>query len=236
MIDLVYCGGGNARLAQIAIDAGFKFGAQLPCTIYYPIWFADQNWKKPDRQAYMSALSQYRPMMATVLDLEREAQLSEVLSWAEEVAQYVQIVQIIPKVSGIISKLPRRIGGADVRLGYSVPTRHGATFVPIWEFEGWSVHLLGGSPHAQMRLCYYLDVQSVDGNMANLMAVRFCKYWAPPNLWLPVGKKGEGHDVPYEAFRRSCVNIMKAFVVCNYPETSPIAKDIQMVQEGIHHG
>jgi hypothetical protein len=165
-MELIYCADGNRRFAQIAIDHGYLYGAQLPKTVYFPPFFADQCWKKPNRAAYMAALAQHRPHMASVLDLERADQLDEVLSWAEEAAQYVQCVMLIPKVFGIIPRLPRRIGGADVRLGYSVPTKFGGTELPVWEFAGWPVHLLGGSPNAQMELAHYMAVESADGNMA----------------------------------------------------------------------
>ena len=58
MLDLVYCAGGNARFAQIAIDAGYKYGARLPATVYHPVYFADQDWHAPDRARYMAALAQ----------------------------------------------------------------------------------------------------------------------------------------------------------------------------------
>jgi len=194
---------------EIAVAHNFKYGAQLPGTIYGPIFMADQNWKKPNRAAYMAALAQHRPHMASVLDLERESQLDEVLSWAAEAAQYVSVVMIIPKAFGIIPSIPRRIGGADVRLGYSVPTKFGGTELPVWEFAGWPVHLLGGSPGAQMQLAHYMDVRSADGNMAMKAATRFCDYWTPD------GWRGTGtmQDAPYEAFRRSCENIAAAWKV-----------------------
>src|SRR5687767_13504887 len=122
MIDLIFCGGKNARFAEIAISAGYRYGAQLPCTTYAPVYFADQNWKNPDRTAYMSALEIHKPFIASVIDFERIEQKAEVLSWAEQAAQYVHVVMIIPKVSGEIRMLPRKIGNAEVRLGYSVPT------------------------------------------------------------------------------------------------------------------
>ena len=34
----------------------------------------------------------------------------------------------------------------------AVPTRFGITSVPSWEFDGWPVHLLGGSPHPRLGL------------------------------------------------------------------------------------
>jgi hypothetical protein len=214
---LIYCGGGNPRFYEIATAAGFKYGAQLPNTIYGPLYFADQDWKQPDRDRYMTALQQHRPHMASVLDLERKDQLSEVLSWAEEAAQFVNVVMIIPKVSGIIPCLPRTIAGAEIRLGYSVPTKYGGTQLFASEFTGWPVHLLGGSPHKQMELSAYFDTVSVDGNMFMKMATNFCSFFEPnrkkyrrghwPTLPEADGKKW-GDDAPYEAFKRSCKNIM----------------------------
>jgi hypothetical protein len=226
-MEIVYCANGNGRFAQIAIEAGFRYGAQLPGTVYHPIWFADQNWKKPDRARYMTELAKHRPHLVTVLDWERQEQLPEVLSWAEDAAEFAEVIMLIPKVQGGIKLLPRSIGGKPVRLGYSVPTRHGGTQLPVWEFTGWPIHLLGGSPHAQMRLTRYLSVVSADGNMANKMASRHCRFWTPGsaryavNRYWPTLREANGGqlfgdgsasaDAPYEAFRRSCENIMSAW-------------------------
>lgn len=220
MPELIYCAGKNKRYAETAIAAGFRYGAQLPCTTYGPLWFADQDWKQPNRARYMKALAEHRPEMATVLDLEQPAQLVEVLSWAEEAAQYVQRVLIIPKYSGAVDSLPRRVGGADVVLAYSVPTKFGGTEVPTWEFDGWPVHLLGGSPHRQMLLTHYLRVVSVDGNMANKMshAGRFwCATKGPKGHWRNLREVGLDFptDNNLEAFKLSCTNIMQAWKVSN---------------------
>jgi hypothetical protein len=224
VIDLIFCGGGNRRFMEIATAAGFRYGARLPDTIYGPLYFADQDWRRPDRAAYMAALAQHRPHMASVLDLERADQLGEVLSWAEDAAQFVDVVMLIPKVFGIIPRIPRRVGSADVRLGYSVPTKHGGTDLPVWEFAGWPVHLLGGSPHAQRRLAHYLSVASADGNMMMKMANHYGAFYDPAKrmrrgYWPTLadydgqawGDGGKDADAPYEAFRRSCENIMWAW-------------------------
>lgn len=225
MPELIYCANGNPRYAEIAINAGYTYGAQLPGTVYFHPEFVDQNWKKPDRAKYMAALSEHRPRMASVLDWEREEQLSEVMGWAEDAAQFVDIVMIVPKIHGSIAKLPRSIGGADVRLGYSVPTKHGGTEVMAFEFLGWAVHLLGGSPGAQMRIAATgLDVRSADGNMMQKLASSRCLFWRPgkrpfANGWISIekadGEKWNGGAVDaganYEAFRRSCENIRKAW-------------------------
>lgn len=218
-MQLIYCASKNKRFDDIALAAGFKLGAQVPCTTYHPLFFCDQNWKAPNRAVYMAALAQHRPHMASVLDLERKEQLKDVLSWAEEAAQYCECVILIPKVHGIIKKLPRSIGGATITLGYSVPTKHGGT--PVWpgEFEGWPIHLLGGSPQAQMRHAgRFGSVISVDGNMTNLMATRFAAYWTPgvstdpkDRYWQKLVRAECSTDAPYEAFRRSCSNIAAAW-------------------------
>ena len=208
MVDLIYCAAGNPRFAQIAINAGFLYGAQLPNTIYHPPYFVDQNWRKPNREKYMAALQTYRPQIATVLDLERVEQLPEVLAWAEEAAQWVQSVIIIPKAQGIVADLPRTIGGAKVRLGYSVPTKFAGTELPVWDFVGWPVHLLGGNPQNQMKLAQYLDVRSADGNAAQKAALSWGMEWR-------AGKWEHGaqyaSDVPYYAFAASCRNIRQAW-------------------------
>lgn len=178
---LIYCGAGNRRWHEIAAQYGMEYGAQLPGTVYHPVYFADQDWRKPDRARYMAALAQHRPALATVLDWERADQEIEVMDWSEEAAQYVQeAVIVIPKVAGTIRRLPRQISGKQVRLGYSVPTRYAGTKVGIDEFQGWPVHLLGGSPKTCWALAERLDVKSADGNYLKKLANR-CVYATPDN-------------------------------------------------------
>jgi len=220
---LIYCADGNARFAKTAIDAGFIYGAQPLRKFYHPIDFADIDPNAvPSKDAYITALAKYRPNLATVIDWTAWQQLPEVLEWAEEAAPHTKTIIVIPKVVNGITALPRIIGGIPIRLGYSVPTTHGGTEVPIWEFRDRPVHLLGGSPHAQKKLSYYLNVFSVDGNMAHKMAVRFCAFYDPQKRtqrgYWPMIKDIDGQkwgngsassDAPYEAFRRSCKNIMQ---------------------------
>ena len=221
---LIFCAAGNRRLAQIAIDKGFKYGAQLPGATYFPLFFADQNWKNPNREGYMMGLMKESLVMATVLDWEREEQLSEVLDWAEEASQYIEQVIIIPKVMNGIKRLPKTINGRQVVLGYSVPTRYGGTFVPSWEFAGWPIHLLGGSPQKQMLIwryfCNMAEVISADGSMMSKMATQRNQFWANGDIpyakdrhWPMLKEIGieRIEDAPYEAFRRSCENIMGAW-------------------------
>jgi hypothetical protein len=222
MPELIFCGGNNPRFAEIAIAHGYRYGARLPATIYAPVYFADQEYKQPNRQAYMKALAEHRPALATVIDWEREEQLSEVLSWADEASQYAGRILIIPKVLSGIERIPRRINRTPVVLAYSVPTTYGGTPTPAFAFASWPVHLLGGSPQAQMRLWRQMpSVISVDGNMAmerankgmfwrEYQGIRFRLVPEWVSLKAADGQRWNG-DGNYEAFRRSCSNIMAAW-------------------------
>lgn len=208
--EIIYCADGNRRFAEIAIDAGLRYGARLPATCYYKPYFVDQDWKAPDRTAYMAALAEFKPWMATVLDWERAEQLPEVLDWAQEAAQHVECVVIIPKVRGGIWAVPRTIGGKPVRLGYSVPTAYGGTTVSTSEFRGWGVHLLGGDPGKQLELTLLLDVRSADTNYHLKNANEYAQCFVPSMCWPKLRDLGGyvGHDANYEAFRRSCHAIL----------------------------
>lgn len=204
---LIMCAG-NSRWGEIAVQHGWLYGCRLP--VEQPtqlLYFADQDWRKPDRAKYIAALEKYQPQVATVLDLERKEQIDEVMVWAEDAARIVQTVIIIPKCFGIIDAIPERIGGADVVLGLPAG-RSGGQAPPLWEFGRRPVHLLGGSPQKQMELAMYLNVVSADGNMACKMATRFCKFWTS-NGWVQL--IGYGKDAPYAAFGLSMRNIMEAW-------------------------
>jgi hypothetical protein len=214
---LIYCSNGNRRFAEIALSNGYLYGAQLPGTVYLDPYFVDNKFKDPNREAYMAALAEHRPYMASVIDWMPGIELSEVVSWAEEAACFVDVLMIIPKIQHTVHMIPRSIGEKQVRIGYSVPTRYGGTELMVSEFYGWPVHLLGGSPGAQMKLCQYMNVVSADGNMARLQANRGL-WWLPgkgpfTNRWVTFREMGEvvDGDIPYKAFERSCVNMMAAW-------------------------
>lgn len=216
--ELVYCADGNPEFARIAVEGGWRYGAKLPSTVYQPVWFADQDWKHPSREKYMAALAEHRPEVATVLDWEHPGQFGEIIVWAEEAAKYVgRGVVIIPKVPGRVCEVPEEVGGKPVVLGYSVPTSYGGTTCGAWEFSGRPVHLLGGSPQAQIRLARYLRVVSADGNMAAQQA-RKGRFWSrkpgPKGHWDQLRTAGDDRSsgVPAECFRRSLAAIREAWM------------------------
>lgn len=84
---LIYCAP-NSIFGAIALRYSFEYGCQMPTALpSFPLFFADQDWKEPDRTGYMKALAKYKPNVATVLDFERPEQFDEVMSWAMEAAR-----------------------------------------------------------------------------------------------------------------------------------------------------
>lgn len=216
---LIFCAAGNPIFAEIAVRLGFKYGARLPAATYADVYFADQDWKNPDRARYMRALEQHRPQMATVLDWERIEQWGEVWDWAQEAAQWVEQVIVIPKVPKI-DLMPESVSGKPIILGFSVPTQHGGTALSPVHLQGRKIHLLGGSPQMQMRLARQFarfgDVVSVDGNMAQKMATTRNCYWRQERQ---IGERGGqwwtlepgGTNRPARCLERSLANIATAW-------------------------
>lgn len=247
-LKLIFCAAGNKRFAELAVRYGFTYGAQLPNTVYFDPEFVDQNWKAPNFRRYMEALKRYRPRIATVLDHEdttseggRYVPMGEVLAWADEAARYVkEAVVIIPKVSGKIDQIPRTIRGKEVRLGYSVPTRYGSTTVPVEEFSGWPVHLLGGSPKKQIKLLDTLTVRSADTNYHQKLSVYGLFYdhsgshhksrnrWWPKIVDTAIGRVEK--DLPYAAFELSLMNMKAAYRGGNVGLRWGVEADIPQIQ------
>lgn len=223
-VKLIYCGVGNEKLDSLAVNVGIHYGMQFPAKSKpkFPVFFADQNWKKPDKNKYVDWISEYQPKIATVLDIERTNQLDEAMSWGEDISRYVESIVLIPKVNGIIKELPREINGKRVLLGYSIPTTHGGTDVPVEEFSGWDVHLLGGNPKKQLNMYDTMAgvdgrVVSVDCNYISMKATNFCAVWTRKLIrnrqWMDlqdiIGRKVE--DGMYTAFTLSCVSFVSAW-------------------------
>lgn len=219
MPELIYCAAGNRRFAEIATRQGYSYGAQLPNTIYMTPTFVDQDWRNPDRVAYMKTLAGHKPKLATVLDWEHEEQLPEVLSWAEQAAEYVtEAVIIIPKVVDGIKKLPATINGRPVRLGYSASSTFSSTPVSLGDFRGHSVHCLGGSVKTQMYVNRVVGSDSADGNYLLRAANERCSVYSPavidkhkgfPRLSVLCGQRPI--DSPYIAFELSCIGAQMAW-------------------------
>jgi hypothetical protein len=215
---LIYCGNGNWRLEKIAQECGFKYGLRLPQPKYIntDLYFADQNWKKPNKKKYIEKIFEYQPKLATVIDIEHRNQLPEALCWAEEISKIVETIILIPKCTGVINKIPRYINDKKIILGYSVPTKFGATKLSLHFFDNWEIHLLGGAPEKQIEYAKDLNVVSIDCNYHSMKANKFGQYWTGKfngdtrwwriynnNITIPPRERS------LNAFEISCKNIYK---------------------------
>lgn len=159
----------------------------------HQVAFVDNDYFRYDHAKHVAAVKALRPKYATVRDLMSESQCEEVgikhfglrqiLDWAEEVSEYAENVIVIPKYD-CLDKIPDKYV-----LGYSVPSSHGGTPLPVTAFKGRRVHLLGGSWKAQLAYMSELgdDVVSVDNNQIERIASRWGQFIAPDGESRQVG-------------------------------------------------
>lgn len=205
---LIYCAAWGRRFARIAVEAGLEYGCRSDQTPREaPVVFVDLNWRQPNLERHLAFCREHRPRLAVVPDLVERAALPATLRYAEQLAQYATQVIIVPKIPGVLEALPHE---PWVVLGYSVPTKYGgADSVFLWEWSGWPVHLLGGSPMAQRMAANYCQVVSLDGNATQGAAQRGVYYDARKNQWITRDPAiPQGPDLCYRAFARSCQELV----------------------------
>lgn len=211
-MDIIFCYGCNKKLGEIAVNLGYKYGARYPCSVPFELFFADQNWNRPNRIGYMKFLKKHNPVTATVLDLDSEDKFDDVMSWAYEASEFVRRdIIIIPKITNIINKLPHQIGGKRVVLGYSVPSNFGKTDVCIEEFERRHIHLLGGSIKRQITafetLIKISSIVSIDGNYI-ARKTWLGQTWSQNNKKYGSWKQARDNRNYLELFKESGINIL----------------------------
>ena len=165
-------------LCCVAVACGIKYGKQSGkeiCGNYHVhkrhnLTFLDNDWHDYKHDKHVAEAAQYRPKYVTTRDLVTKEQakrlgveyqtIEQTIEQADELAQHAENVILIPKYD-CIDELPERF-----MLGYSIPTSHGGTPLPIERFAGRRVHLLGGSWKKQMSYLAAMkdDVISIDNN------------------------------------------------------------------------
>ena len=158
-LDMIFTfSGEHAVPCCMAVQAGFKYGAQSGRQICdreshlsgrHKLCFLDNQYFTYDHATHVMYAQKYHPKYVTTRDILGKQQCTEmgityysfqqILSWAEEFEQHVENVIVIPKYD-CLDKIPEKY-----ILGYSIPTSHGGTPLPIEAFKGRRVHLLGGS-------------------------------------------------------------------------------------------
>jgi hypothetical protein len=117
----------------------------------------------------LSAVRATEPFMTVARDVENYRHLPKILDQAAELARFADYVIVVPKDTRMAEKLADVIP-PQYLLGYSVPSRYGATSLPATAFGSRPVHLLGGRPDIQRQFAKVLNVVSIDGNRFTLDA------------------------------------------------------------------
>jgi hypothetical protein len=179
----------------LAVQAGLSYGIQsaryrlCPYTDElgerHKVMFIDNDYFDYKHDDHLKVVQFLKPKYATVMDVMTKEQcqkdkvsffeLSQILEWAEELSQYAENVIVIPKYAEALDKIPDKF-----MLGYSVPTSHGGTPLPVESFKGRRVHLLGGSWKDQLAHMAVLgdDCVSLDTNYVQKIA-KFGNYVTP---------------------------------------------------------
>ena len=130
--------------------------------------FLDIHWKRYDFGRHLEATAQLRPLITVARDVEQGRHLDSILKEAEELNRYTKIVVIVPKDPKLAKYLNTAIP-SNYLLGFSVPTKYGATHISP-KFFTRPVHLLGGRPDVQRHLASQMPVVSLDCNRFTLYA------------------------------------------------------------------
>lgn len=132
------------------------------------IGLIDIQWGSYDFAAHLQAVKKTHPILTVAQDILRIADLDRILQQAEALAAHCETVIIVPKDPRLRDVLDREIP-KRFRLGFSVPTRYGASRIEPRYFRR-PVHLLGGRPDVQRKLAEQMQVVSFDCNRFTLDA------------------------------------------------------------------
>jgi hypothetical protein len=128
----------------------------------------DIDWRRYDFNRHLEAAAQLRPLITVARDVQYVRDLDRVLKEAEQLARHARFVVVVPKDPRLAKCLNSAIPSSHL-LGFSVPTRYGATPIAPHYFTR-PVHLLGGRPDVQRRLASQMPVVSLDCNRFTLDA------------------------------------------------------------------
>lgn len=164
----------SRRVLEIASTYGWRPGARYTNTrdvrhvSFSDVGFLDINWKKYDFARHLAAAKNLRPFITVARDVESIGEIDSILEEAYQLQEYARYVLLVPKDPVLHGRfdefLPR-----SFPLGFSVPTKYGATTLAAENYDR-PVHLLGGRPDVQRRFAELMPVASVDCNRFTLDA------------------------------------------------------------------
>lgn len=222
--DIITTVNGGVRSSETvaASDAllGFESGNRRPPDDL-AVDFVDYPFTKDDVEYadHLAVVKRERPKYAVAPDVDSAAQLDRAIEQADELAEYADVVIMVPK--GVHpTEIPDRHRVGLPLANWDKRSEDVEAFVDTTgepSFHQWtdyadaeSVHLLGGSPTLQLEVAKYgVPVASVDGS-AIFRAAEYGDVWAPEpqRNWHPT--HNEEMDF-YERLAASLSNIVAAW-------------------------
>lgn len=163
----------SRTVLTIALQHGWRSGARYTnlrdVRHLEDLGFLDIDWRNYSFERHIDAARNFKPVMTVARDITDIRKLDKVLHEAATLSRHSRYVVVVPKDPKLQNRMQKLIPPEFV-LGYSVPTKYGATLLPPEAFRGRRVHLLGGRPDVQRRLASVMNVISVDCNRFTLDA------------------------------------------------------------------
>jgi hypothetical protein len=151
-MDIIYIRGGDKTAPTVANESGMYYGTRHDYQAYADVYMLDIHWQKYDWAQYLRLVADYEPIQAMVADYENENQHVVMLNQCYEIARLGVRPIVCIKFPLAEEDVP---DGALIAI--SVPTSYAGWLPDLKELRGREIHLLGGSPDAQIELITKLN-------------------------------------------------------------------------------
>jgi len=129
---------------------GARYSNLRDIRAHHAIALIDINWKNYSFEQHIAAVKQVQPFMTVVKDIEEEDEFVKTVKESKIVFDWVRYIIVVPKFKKWKAMFDRALTDRHI-IGYSVPTRYGATTLDLTRISH-PVHLLGGRPDRQRYL------------------------------------------------------------------------------------
>lgn len=219
-MDVIYCAGGNKKLAEIAIAQGFLYGSRsddirdIRCN-----GMIDINWKNYNWINHLAAVEEHRPKYAVVPDIFDINELARLMEQAKSIEKLKSKVIIVPKAHKILENIPD-----NWVIGISVPSSYSGFLPNISEIKHRKFH--GGSgwlPNSEIKAV--LGKYWTENRVRELLKLGSGVFWEESGNGIVVYKverlgkaikclPGHRVEIPLEAF--STLEKFRAFAYATY--------------------
>lgn len=144
---VILCKGSSPSIPEVIYKTGMLYGTRHTEKPLLQPFMVDIQWEKYDWQDYLTKLKAWKPVFVMAPDFMNLEQLPDLLTKIQELRDLgILKIAVCPKFIGAVQYIPK-----DCIIGISIPSTMAGFLPPIEELVGKKVHLLGGSPHNQIK-------------------------------------------------------------------------------------